>query len=98
MYKNPSSTLRPFRVKIRRSGKQILLGSFVTAEEAALVLARSPEGQALAAEEVAVMTSEEARQQAQAEGLTLRVANNRAGYRGVHLDHPGHRKPYQARA
>ena len=97
MYNNPSSTLRPFRVKIRRSGKQILLGSFVTAEEAALVLARSPEGQALAAEEVAVMTSEEARQQAQAEGLTLRVAKNKAGYFGVHLNQPGQPKPYQAR-
>ena len=30
------------------------------------------------------LTSEEARQQAQAEGLTLRVADNKAGYYGVH--------------
>ena len=38
-----------------------------------------------------------ARQQAQAEGLTLRVADNKAGYFGVHLANPGLPKPYQAR-
>ena len=32
------------------------------------------------------LTSEEARQQAQAEGLTLRVANSKTGYWGVHLN------------
>ena len=42
------------------------------------------------------MTSEEARQQAQVEGLTLRVAGNTTGYFGVHLAKPGQRKPYQA--
>ena len=35
--------------------------------------------------------------QAEAEGLTLRVADNTAGYFGVCLKHPGHPKPYQAR-
>ena len=44
------------------------------------------------------MLSEEARQQAQAEGLTLLVAKNKAGYFGVNLDdRPGQTKPYQAR-
>ena len=44
------------------------------------------------------MTSEEARQQAQAEGLTLLVADNKAGYFGVsHLSQPGQPKPYGAR-
>ena len=42
------------------------------------------------------LTNEEARQQAQAEGLTLRVADNSAGYFGVGLSHPGKPKPYQA--
>ena len=42
------------------------------------------------------LTSEEARQQAQAEGLTLRVADSTTGYFGVH-HHPGWSKPYQAR-
>ena len=38
----------------------------------------------------------EARQQAQAEKLTLLVADNRTGYFGVHHK-PGPSKPYQAR-
>ena len=76
------------------------LGTFATAEEAALCVARSPEGQAEAAKRAAAaapLTSEEARQQAQAEKLTLLVAENRAGYFGVHLNNPGKPKPYQAR-
>eukprot|EP00964_Phaeocystis_antarctica_P036695 scaffold20950_cov46-Phaeocystis_antarctica.AAC.2 len=76
----------------------MLLGSFATAEEAALCVARSPEGQAAAETAAAAppLTSEEARQQAQAEGLTLRVADSTTGYFGVH-HHPGWSKPYQAR-
>ena len=38
------------------------------------------------------MLSEEARQQAQAEGLTLRVADNTAGYFGVSFDPPNRYK------
>ena len=65
---------------------------FATAEEAALCIAWSPMGQAVAAERAAAappLTSEEARQQAQAEKLTLRlagntaVAENTAGYFGI---------------
>ena len=41
------------------------------------------------------MWSEEAQQQTQAEELTLRVADNKAGYLGVR-QHPGRPKPYQA--
>ena len=62
---------------MNRNGKAASLGRFATAEEAALCMARSPEGQAVAAERAAAavpLTSEEARQQAQAEGLTLVVA------------------------
>ena len=63
------------------------LGSFATAEEAALCIARSPEGQAAAKRAAAAppLTSEEARQQAQAEGLTLLKADNKTGYFGVSL-------------
>ena len=43
----------------------------------------------------APLTSEEARQQAQAERLTLRVANNKVGYFDVTLC-PRLPKPYQA--
>ena len=45
----------------------------------------------------APLTSEEARQQARAEGLTLRLAENKTGFFGVYLIYPGRPKPYQAR-
>ena len=43
-----------------------------------------------------MMRSEEARQQAQAEELTLLRAENKTGYFGVHRTNPGCPKPYQA--
>jgi hypothetical protein len=92
---------RPYQARVWRGGNQVSLGSFATAEEAALCVARSPEGRAAAAERAAAavpLTSEEARQQAQAEKLTLLVANNKSGYFGVKLDKPGQPNPYyQAR-
>ena len=36
------------------------------------------------------------RSQARAEGLTLRVADNKTGYFGVYLNSRGKSKPYQA--
>jgi hypothetical protein len=89
---------KPFQAKVTRGGKQVSLGNFATAEEAALHVARSPEGRAAAAERaaaVAPLTSEEARHQAQAEKLTLLGAKNKTGYFGVHLDKPGLSKPYR---
>ena len=65
-------------------------------------VARSPEGQAAAQRAAAApppsppLTSEEARQQARAEGLTLRVAESKTGYFGVNHE-PDRTKPYQAR-
>eukprot|EP00964_Phaeocystis_antarctica_P101387 scaffold66872_cov55-Phaeocystis_antarctica.AAC.1 len=90
--------LKPYQAKVRRGGKQVSLGSFATAEQAALHVARSPEGQAAAkrAAAAAPLTSEEARQQAQAEGLTLLVAKNKTGYYAVLHSQPGRPKPYQA--
>ena len=89
---------KPYQARVSRGGKYAHLGCFVTAEEAALCVARSPEGQEAAQRAAAAppLTSEEARQQAQAEGLTLRVADNKTGYFGVHLNNPGKPKPYQA--
>ena len=43
-----SSKTKPYQARVRRGGKQVSLGSFATAEEAALCIARSPEGQAAA--------------------------------------------------
>ena len=74
---------KPYQARVWRGGKDVSLGYFATAEEAALCIARSPEGQSAAAERAAAaapLTSEEARQQAQAEGLTLVVAENKTGY------------------
>ena len=91
---------RPYQARVKRIGKDVHLGTFATAEEAALHVARSPEGRAAAAERAAAaapLTSEEALQQAQSEALTLRVASRKTGYLGVYLSKPGQPKPYEAR-
>ena len=80
---------KPYETQVGRGGNRVSLGSFATAKEAALCVARSPEGQAAAAERaaaVAPLTSEEARQQAQAGKLTLLVTESKTGYFGVSLD------------
>ena len=90
---------KPYQAHVWRGGEQVYLGMFATAEEAALCVARTPEGRAAAAERAAAaapLTSEEARQQAQAEKLTLVVADNSTGYFGVYLNQPGQAKPIQA--
>eukprot|EP00964_Phaeocystis_antarctica_P029739 scaffold16773_cov31-Phaeocystis_antarctica.AAC.1 len=95
---------KPYQAQMKRGGKKVNLGRFATGEEAALCVARSPEGQAAVAEAAAAaaapppaapLTSEEVRQQAQAEALTLLVANNKTGYFSVY-HYPGRSKPYQA--
>ena len=91
-------TSKPYRARVTRGGNDVSLGYFATAEEAALCVARTPEGQAAAKRPAAAapLTSTEARQQARAEGgLTLRVADNKAGYLGV-THKPGRSKPYAA--
>jgi len=65
---------KPYLAQVKRGGNTVHLGSFATAEEAALCVARTPEGQeavkrAAAPPPAPPLTSEEARQQAQAEGL-----------------------------
>jgi len=94
VYLNTPGQPKPYLAKVRRGGKTVYLGSFTTAEEAALCVARTPEGKAAAAEG-APLTSKEARQQAEAEGLTLRTSED-GGYFGVYLNKPGQPKPYQA--
>ena len=100
---------KPYQARVNRCGegtKDVYLGYFATAEEAALCVARSPEGQAAAQRAAAAPApltkldpnqSEEARQQAQAEKLTLlRVAESKASYLGARVANPGRPKPYQA--
>jgi hypothetical protein len=88
---------KPYQAQVRRGGKEVGLGSFATAEEVALCVARTPEGQAAAKQAAAAppLTCEEAEQQAEAEGLTLLKSDNKTGYFGVSLK-PGRPKPYEA--
>eukprot|EP00964_Phaeocystis_antarctica_P104567 scaffold69661_cov63-Phaeocystis_antarctica.AAC.4 len=76
-----------YQANVWRSGKQVSLGSFVTAEEAALAYARTPEAQAQVAAasgpKPAPLTAQEAVAQAAAEGLRLEPSNSAAGYKGV---------------
>ena len=90
VYHGQPGKLKSYQARVWRGGKGVSLGYFSTAEEAALCVARSPEGRAAAAPP---LTSKEARQQAQAEGLTLRQAESKTGYFGVCLAKPGQRKP-----
>ena len=82
----------PFLAQVWRGGKQVTLGSFATAEEAALAYARTPEVQATVAAAAAPpaappMTAEEALRQAGAEGLTLlRSESSSTGYKSVSFD------------
>ena len=52
---------KPYLARVRRGGKKVSLGRFATAEEAALCVARSPEGQKAAEKAAAAlrMASEE---------------------------------------
>ena len=60
------SKARPYQANVWRDGKHINLGCFETAEEAALHVARSPEGQAQAKAEALAQAKAEAKAQAQA--------------------------------
>ena len=44
VYHTKPGHLKPYQAKVRRGGQQVHLGRFATAEEAALCVARSPEG------------------------------------------------------
>ena len=66
VHHNPqASKTKPYEAQVRRGGKKVHLGYFATAEEAALCIARTPEGQEAAKKAAAApkpLTSEEARQ------------------------------------
>ena len=60
---------KPYQARVVRGGKRVHLGSFATAEEAALCIARSPEGQAAARKAAA---SEEGNAPAMPSGAALK--------------------------
>ena len=102
IYRSLGSSARkscPFKARVRRGGKQVSLGYFETAEDAALAYARTPEAQ----EEVRnakpkPLTAEEALTVARAEGLTLQRSESASGYKGVRIDRRGDmRCRYEAR-
>ena len=74
--------INPFRVSVGRAGKQVNLGAFATAEEAALTYARTPEARVEMAKPVR-LTADEAAARAAAEGLTLEPSSNESGYKLV---------------
>ena len=50
---SPPVKSKPYAARVKRGGKMVGLGSFVTAQEAALCVARTPEGKAAAAQAAA---------------------------------------------
>ena len=75
-----------YEAQVRRARKQVFLGSFATAEEAALAYTRTPEAQAEAAKpKPTSLTAKEAVAQAAAEGFTLQRSNCASGYKGVEV-------------
>ena len=93
---------KPYQAQVQHTGRTVTLGTFATAEEAALCVARSPEGQEAARRAAAVLprtqlTREQALQQAQAEGITLRKVDSKSGFANVSVLSGSHRfKPYMA--
>jgi len=93
---------KPYQAQVRRGGKNVTIGYFATAEEAALAYARTPEAREAVAAAAAPpaapsMTAEIALRQAEAEGLTLeRSERSNTGYKGVTFDHLMKTKPYNA--
>ena len=67
---------KPYEARVRRRGKMVYMGYFATAEEAALCVARSPEGQAVAAARAAApalpLVSEEGDKGVVPSGATLK--------------------------
>eukprot|EP00962_Isochrysis_galbana_P009031 scaffold2507_cov122-Isochrysis_galbana.AAC.22 len=77
-----------YQARVKRDGKKVHLGTFASAEEAAMAYAASAEGMkamAKAANSLPAISAEEAQRLAAAEGLTLvRATNNKTGYKGVY--------------
>ncbi|EOD36204.1 hypothetical protein EMIHUDRAFT_226818 [Emiliania huxleyi CCMP1516] len=89
-YKNVTydRSKKKFVAQVKDGGKQVHLGSFATAEEAASAYARSEYGRADAAKLLQTRSAPtaagaEAVRQAEREGLTLVASGSSTGYKGV---------------
>ena len=84
-----SGRSKPYEAQVCRGGKNVHLGRFATAEEAAPCYARDIAVNGLSAAAAARMaapaalTAEEALRQAEAEGLALQPSKSRTGFKGV---------------
>ena len=86
---NGRAQLKPFFARVKRGGKKVHLGTFATAEAAALYYARD-----------IVHPTEEALRQAEDEGLTLQPRDGKAAFKGVSFhtgSHSSKSRPYVAR-
>jgi hypothetical protein len=98
-------TSKPFQAAVLEEGKERYLGSFETAEAAALAYARALGPEVVAAKlaaasaaEPAPMTAEEAIAAAAVEGLTLLGAKNETGFKYVsRKSRGGSSKPFEAK-
>ena len=102
---NGRAQLKPFFARVKRGGKKVHLGTFATAEAAALCYARdivtngAPTLTGVAATAAAPMplTAEEALRQAEDEGLTLQPRDGKAAFKGVSFHTGSKSRPYVAR-
>ena len=63
---------KPFKAEVKRGGKKVHMGYFATAEEAALCIARSPEGQEAAERAAAVMQPRRSEEEGQGKAPATR--------------------------
>ena len=75
---HPERKARPYYASVKRDGKNVHLGYFATAEEAALHVARTPEGQAQAKAEAKGQAKAEAKAQAKAQAQAKAEAKAQA--------------------
>ena len=98
-HKDDKPRPKPFQAKLRHGGRKNYLGTFATAEEAALAVARflGPEGVAAAlVPEPTPLTAAEAHAAADEEGLSLVRAENATGFKHVAVTNGTGSKPFQA--
>eukprot|EP00908_Phaeocystis_cordata_P004160 Transcript_14548.p1 GENE.Transcript_14548~~Transcript_14548.p1 ORF type:complete len:254 (-),score=55.58 Transcript_14548:51-758(-) len=105
VYINSTSRGRPYVAQVRRDGKLVYLGQFVTAEEAALAVARAGRGSKRRRcdtgpvptnTEEAEAQARRAEEAAEAEGLTLKRSSNQTGFACVYVDPKNKARPFVA--
>ena len=99
VYPNPSDAKKPYAAQVRRDGRNVVLGKFATAEEAALVYARAIGPAELHAAAAALharpLSAREVAAAVRAEGLRLlRSEKVASGFVGVTIGSGERKRPY----